>query len=87
MEELPQQEAPQLDEQELKRLKRAEARRREQLTYQFSAIAASVGVTAAAGFATYYRILRHVANDQAFPFFELACTLALAAGAAFGMEM
>lgn len=135
-------------------MKRAEARRREQLTYQFAAIAASVGVTALAGFATYYRCSRvgeggrgrqqahrpasscagrlsgfgaqqlgalgvwlagrgggrlqrdvhsptaaawlpaaacritcYLANDQAFPYLDLACTLALAAGAAFGMEM
>ena len=72
---------------EQQRLQRVEARRQEQLTYQFAAIAASVGITATAGFATYYRILWHMANEQAFPYFELACTLALAAGAAFGMEM
>ncbi|EFN54530.1 hypothetical protein CHLNCDRAFT_24463, partial [Chlorella variabilis] len=75
------------EELQQKRVKRAEARRREQLTYQFAAIAASVGVTALAGFATYYRITCYLANDQAFPYLDLACTLALAAGAAFGMEM
>ncbi len=50
-----QQQERQHQELDQKLLARAEARKREQLTYQFSAIAASVGVTAAAGFATYYR--------------------------------
>lgn len=40
---------------EVQRLQRAEARKREQVTYQLAAIAATTGITATAGFATYYR--------------------------------
>lgn len=72
---------------EERRLLRAAARRREQVTYQFVAIAATLGITATASFATYYRILWHLNNGEAFPFLELFGTLALCAGAAFGMEM
>ncbi|PSC69401.1 beta-carotene hydroxylase [Micractinium conductrix] len=66
---------------------RAAARKRQQSAYQFAAIAASTLVTATAGFATYYRIVWHMANNDAFPYIELGATLALCAGAAFGMEM
>lgn len=82
-----QQEAEQAQRQEARRLQRAEARKREQATYQVAAIAASLGVTALAGGATYYRIMWHMHNGDAFPWLELASTLALVAGAAFGMEM
>lgn len=37
------------------RAERAAARKREQMTYQFAAIAATTLITATAGFATYYR--------------------------------
>ena len=50
-----QQEAEQAQRQEARRLQRAEARKREQATNQVAAIAASLGVTALAGGATYYR--------------------------------
>ncbi len=40
---------------EAQRKARAEARRREQMTYQFAAIAATTGIGATAAFATYYR--------------------------------
>lgn len=33
------------------------------------------------------RIVWHLTNGDAFPYLELAATLALTAGAAFGMEM
>lgn len=69
------------------RAERAAARKREQMTYQFAAIAATTLITATAGFATYYRIVWHLSNGDAFPYLELAATLALTAGAAFGMEM
>ncbi|KAI7837698.1 hypothetical protein COHA_008491 [Chlorella ohadii] len=72
---------------EVQRLQRAEARKREQVTYQLAAIAATTGITATAGFATYYRIMLHMADGQPFPYLDLACTLLLAAGAAYGMEM
>lgn len=57
------------------------------MTYQVVAIAASLGITATAIFATYYRIHWHLTNGEAFPYLELCGTLALCAGAAFGMEM
>ncbi|KAL4447817.1 hypothetical protein ABPG75_005036 [Micractinium tetrahymenae] len=69
------------------RAERAAARKREQVIYQFAAVAATTLITATAGFATYYRIVWHLSNGDAFPYLELAATLALCAGAAFGMEM
>ena len=51
----PQQPQQQNAQQEAQWLKRAEARKREQLTYQLAAIAATSGITATAAFATYYR--------------------------------
>jgi hypothetical protein len=46
---------------------RAAARRREQLTYQASAIAASLGVGALAVGATYYRFSMHMSDGAPFP--------------------
>jgi hypothetical protein len=57
-------------------------RRREQLTYQVSAIAASVGVTGLAILATYLRFAWHVADEGSMPWAELVGTLALVAGGA-----
>ena len=59
------------------RLERRAARQREQVTYQFAAVAASLGVTATACFATYYRIAWHLHRGDDFPVAELAATLAL----------
>ena len=47
----------------------------------------SVEPAATAIFATYYRIAWHLHRGDDFPVAELAATLALCAGAAFGMEM
>eukprot|EP00878_Enallax_costatus_P005285 GHUV01005552.1.p1 GENE.GHUV01005552.1~~GHUV01005552.1.p1 ORF type:complete len:299 (+),score=46.51 GHUV01005552.1:227-1123(+) len=62
-------------------------RRRQQLTYQASAIAATAGVGALAVFATYYKFVYHMAADQAFPWLDMAGTLALVVGGVVGMEM
>ena len=62
-------------------------RRKQQQTYQYAAIAASSLVISTAIFTTYYRIAWHLTNNDAFPYLELAATLALAAGGAVGMEM
>ncbi|GBF99089.1 beta-carotene hydroxylase [Raphidocelis subcapitata] len=64
---------------------RAAARRREQLTYRAAAVAASLGIGALAVGATYYRFASHA--DGEFPWLDAACTLALIAGGAVGMEL
>lgn len=66
---------------------RAAARKREQLTYQASAIAASLGVGAIGIGATYYRFCIHMKDGAAFPWLDMGCTLALVVGGVFGMEM
>lgn len=53
---------------------------REQLTYQASAIAATVGVTGLAILATYLRFDWHLSDSGEMPWEELAGTLALVAG-------
>lgn len=61
---------------------------RQQLTYQASAIAATAGVSALAIFATYYKFAHHMTTaDQAFPWVDMAGTLALVVGGVVGMEM
>ncbi len=62
------------------RLARAAARAREQSTYQYAAIAATVGVSSLAVLATYYRIARHLVQEEAFPYMELSSTLLLVMG-------
>ncbi|GBF98825.1 beta-carotene hydroxylase [Raphidocelis subcapitata] len=67
---------------------RAAARRREQMTYKFSAIAATLGIGGVALFATYQRFSFLYSRDGAtLPWLDMACTLALVAGGMFGMEM
>ncbi len=53
---------------------------REQLTYQVSAIAASVGVTGLAILATYLRFDWHLMDEGEMPWGELLGTLTLVAG-------
>eukprot|EP00882_Tetradesmus_deserticola_P025427 GHRQ01027930.1.p1 GENE.GHRQ01027930.1~~GHRQ01027930.1.p1 ORF type:complete len:286 (+),score=75.42 GHRQ01027930.1:607-1464(+) len=64
-------------------------RRRQQLTYQASAIAATSGVGALAILATYYKFVYHMGSstDAAFPWADMCGTLALVFGGAVGMEM
>ncbi|KAG7671601.1 putative Beta-carotene 3-hydroxylase, chloroplastic [Nannochloris sp. 'desiccata'] len=62
-------------------------RRRQQTTYQIAAIAASSFIVATAILATWYRIMLHLDNGEAFPYIDLALTLLLAAGGMVGMEM
>nr|UAW09502.1 beta-carotene hydroxylase [Haematococcus lacustris] len=67
-------------------LRRAQ-RKREQLTYQAAAIAASVGISSLAILATYTRFSMHITSDGEMPWSDLLGTLSLVAGGAFGMEM
>lgn len=61
---------------------------RQQLTYQMSAIAATTGVSALAVLATYYKFSHHMTGpDAAFPWADMAGTLALVFGGVVGMEM
>ena len=53
---------------------------REQLTYQFSALAATVGVTSLAIIATYLRFEWHIEDDGSIPWAEVAATVSLVAG-------
>ncbi|KAF6265617.1 beta-carotene hydroxylase [Scenedesmus sp. NREL 46B-D3] len=64
-------------------------RRRQQLTYQASAIAATTGVGALAILATYYKFVYHMGGspDAAFPWADMCGTLALVVGGVVGMEM
>lgn len=63
-------------------------RRRQQLTYQVSAIAATTGVSALAILATYYKFSMHMAGpDTPFPWLDMFGTLALVVGGVAGMEM
>ncbi|WIA14151.1 hypothetical protein OEZ85_002693 [Tetradesmus obliquus] len=68
-------------------------RRRQQLTYQASAIAATTGVGALAILATYYKFVYHMGGSSdaaaaaAFPWADMAGTLALVVGGVVGMEM
>lgn len=62
--------------------------RRQQLTYQVSAIAATTGVSALAILATYYKFSMHMAGpDTPFPWLDMFGTLALVVGGVAGMEM
>lgn len=66
--------------------------RRQQLTYQASAIAATTGVGALAILATYYKFVYHMGGSSdaaaaAFPWADMAGTLALVVGGVVGMEM
>jgi len=63
------------------------ARKREQLTYQMAAVAATMGVTALAVVATYLRFEWHLEEDGDIPWLEVMATLTLVAGGVFGMEM
>jgi hypothetical protein len=61
---------------------------RQQLTYQISAIAATTGVSALAVLATYYKLCQHMTGpEMAFPWLDMAGTLALVFGGVVGMEM
>ena len=53
---------------------------REQMTYKVSAIAASVGVTALAIAAVYYRFSWHMRDGAEFPTIEAIATLLLTVG-------
>jgi hypothetical protein len=53
---------------------------REQLTYQASAIAATIGVTGIAILTTYLRFEWHLEEDGQMPWLELLATLILVAG-------
>eukprot|EP00879_Flechtneria_rotunda_P021381 GHRR01022536.1.p1 GENE.GHRR01022536.1~~GHRR01022536.1.p1 ORF type:complete len:203 (+),score=42.28 GHRR01022536.1:302-910(+) len=63
-------------------------RRRQQLTYKVSAIAAASGVSALAVLATYYKFSHHLTGlEAAFPWKDMIGTLALVVGGVVGMEM
>lgn len=62
-------------------------RRRQQFTYQVSAIAATTGVSALAILATYYKFSYMTGPDSPFPWLDMAGTLALVVGGVAGMEM
>ncbi len=53
---------------------------REQVTYQMSAIVATVGVVSLAVVATYLRFDWHLRDDGVFPWTEMWATLSLVAG-------
>jgi hypothetical protein len=53
---------------------------REQLTYQASAIAATIGVTSIAILTTYLRFEWHLEEDGQMPWLELLACLSLVAG-------
>lgn len=61
--------------------------RRQQFTYQVSAIAATTGVSALAILATYYKFSYMTGPDSPFPWLDMAGTLALVVGGVAGMEM
>jgi beta-carotene 3-hydroxylase len=61
--------------------------RRQQITYQVSAIAATTGVSALAVLATYYKFSLMTAPDSPFPWLDMGGTLALVIGGVAGMEM
>lgn len=65
---------------------RAEKRDREQFSYLVAACACSLGITATAVAATYYRFSLHHTGDG-FPYIELFASLLFTVGAAVGMEM
>jgi beta-carotene 3-hydroxylase len=66
----------------------SETARRQQITYQVSAIAATTGVSALAILATYYKFSRHMTGpDSPFPWLDMAGTLMLVVGGVAGMEM
>lgn len=67
-------------------LRRAQ-RKKEQMFYQASAIAASVGVTSVAVIATALRFYWHMEDGSDFPTAEFLATLTLIAGGVVGMEM
>lgn len=77
----------QLTAAESEMLARREARQREQLTYQASAVAASVGVLFLAVLATYARFFWHMDQSHPFPYVEFVATLSLVFGGIIGMEM
>ena len=54
------------------------------MSYQWAAIAASVGVTSLAIVATYLRFSWHLQDDGMFPWGEMFGTLALVAGGVVG---
>jgi beta-carotene 3-hydroxylase len=61
--------------------------RRQQITYQVSAVAATTGVSALAILATYYKFRVMTGPDTPFPWLDMAGTLALVVGGVIGMEM
>lgn len=61
--------------------------RRQQITYQVSAVAATTGVSALAILATYYKFRVMTGPDAPFPWLDMAGTLALVVGGVIGMEM
>ncbi|KAG2482852.1 hypothetical protein HYH03_018243 [Edaphochlamys debaryana] len=72
---------------ELARIERAKQRKKEQLTYQVTAIAASALVISIAIIATYYRFVWHADPNADLPWDQIAATLLLVCGGVFGMEM
>lgn len=72
---------------DIKMAERRKQRQSEQVTYQASAIAATIGVTSLAVVATYLRFDWHLNDDGQMPWLELLGTLTLVAGGVFGMEM
>lgn len=70
-----------------KRLERRQQRVREQATYKYAAVAASIGVGALAVGATALRIGWHLQQGDNFPVIDLTGTLLLIFGGIVGMEM
>lgn len=69
------------------RLQRGVAKQREAATYQYAAIAASVGMLSLAIVATYCRFAWHTSADGEPAWLEMAATLLLVFGGVAGMEM
>jgi len=78
---------PQMPQVNPKVLARRARRQKEQMSYRFAAIAATVGVTVLAVAATYARFTWHVLDTGEHSWIEMVCTLALVFGGAVGMEM
>lgn len=66
---------------------RAEERQKQQVTYLVAACAASLGISATAVVATWYRFSVHTLDGSPFPYGELFLSLLFTVGAAVGMEM
>lgn len=66
---------------------RKQQKQREQMTYQGTAIAASLGVSFLAIAATVIRFQWHMEADGDIPWAEVSATLLLVLGGVFGMEM